>query len=167
MVFIWDFASLIKPVTEHEYGYEEEKNIVNYALVHSTDVVSFNFRGTLFLYIICLTNKENFRERIVNKFQPNSFITLDKEGFIRIWQENLLKEGMHFYTIATISVETDLPANLICYEWIHVKPDIQPDASYVIAKDSITPKPVFPYGVYENESLSVDWLLIVKVYLFR
>ena len=42
MVFIWDLASLITP--NFEIG-EEEKHIVNYALVHSSDVISFNFRG--------------------------------------------------------------------------------------------------------------------------
>jgi len=42
MVFIWDFASLITPNFEIV---EEEKHIVNYALVHSSDVISFNFRG--------------------------------------------------------------------------------------------------------------------------
>ena len=98
----------------------------------------------------------------MNKFQPNSFITLDNEGYIRIWQENLLKEGMHFYTIATIYVESDPRTSHICYEWINIKSKIQPDASYVLAKDSIAPKPVFPYGVYENENLSVDWLLISR-----
>jgi len=148
MVFIWDFASLIQPNFELE---EEEKHIVNYALVHSSEVISFNFR-------------ENFQERIVNKFQPNSFITLDNEGYIRIWQENLLKEGMHFYTIATIYLESDPKPALICYEWINIKIRIQPDASYITAKDNITPKPVFPYGVYENENLAVDWLLISKVF---
>lgn len=70
---------------------------------------------------------------------------------------------MHFYTIATIYVESDPKPALICYEWINIKIRIQPDASYVTAKDNITPKPVFPYGVYENENLSVDWLLISKV----
>lgn len=74
---------------------------------------------------------------------------------------------MHFYTIATIYVESDPKPALICYEWINIKIRIQPDASYVTAKDSITPKPVFPYGVYENENLSVDWLLISKVNLLR
>jgi len=42
MVFIWDFASLITPNFEIV---EEEKHIVNYALVHTSDVISFNFRG--------------------------------------------------------------------------------------------------------------------------
>jgi len=37
-----------------------------------------------------------------------------------------------------------------------------PDASVVKAEDKITPKPVFPYGVYENENLSVDWVLILR-----
>jgi len=44
MVFIWDLASLIKPAIDAELG-EEEKHIVNYALLHSTPVISFNFRG--------------------------------------------------------------------------------------------------------------------------
>ena len=103
----------------------------------------------------------------MNKFQPNSFLTLDSDGYIRIWQENLLKEGMHFYTIATINVNADPKANIICYEWINIKTRIQPDASYVLAKEHITPKPVFPYGVYENENLSVDWLLISKVFFHK
>ena len=70
---------------------------------------------------------------------------------------------MHFYAIATIYVESDPKSNIICYEWINIKARIQPDASYVVAKEHIAPKPVFPYGVYENENLSVDWLLVSKV----
>lgn len=165
MVFIYDFASLIKPNVEGDLSEYEEKHIVNFALVHTSDVISFNFRGIYLFLIRSLTYPlENFSERIVNKFQPNSFITLDNEGYVRIWQENLLKEGMHFYTIATICIEADPKANLICYEWINIKTKIHKDASYVVAKDNIAQKPVFPYGVYENENLSVDWLLVSKVF---
>jgi len=55
MVYIWDFATFSKPRHELDVDYSEERNIVNYALAHPNEVVEFNFR-------------ENFHEKIVNKF---------------------------------------------------------------------------------------------------
>jgi len=99
----------------------------------------------------------------VNRFQPNSFLTLDKDGYMRIWQENLLKEGLHFYTIASFKIDFNIENGFPYYEWVNVKKAVTPDASVIKAEDKVKSKPVFPYGVYENESLSVDWLLILKV----
>jgi len=47
MVFIWDFVSLLKTYEAESLldGNSEDKQIVNYALVHPNDVVSFDFRG--------------------------------------------------------------------------------------------------------------------------
>lgn len=82
---------------------------------------------------------------------------------MRFWQENLLKEGIHFYTITSIKIDYIPKNGFPSFIWVNVKKAIMPDASFVKAEDKIAPKPVFPYGVYENENLSVDWILVLRV----
>ena len=147
IIFVWNFISLLE---DKQLALDEEKSITNFALVHELDIVCFSFRI-------------HAQEKLINKFQPNSIITMDKDGMVRIWQENLLKEEMHFYIITTLRIE--LPPDSIgfpTFQWITIKTSVQKDRSFFNPKEKIVSSLKFSFGVYENESLSVDWLLVLK-----
>ena len=147
IIIVWNFLSLLE---DKQIALDDEKTITNFALVHELEIVCFAF-------------KDHVQEKLINKFQPNSIITMDKDCVVRIWQENLLREDMHFNIITTLKIE--LPPDSIgfpSYQWITIKTAVYKDRSIFNPKEKIVSSFKFSFGVYENESLSVDWLLVLK-----